>query len=422
MDALRERRSGAGGACAPERYHELRYEAPGGASRSRCCGRCSRSWARRGTRPCCASTRSSTTPRAVSPLHRRAARGRWRASRRSTAPGSGSAAGALDPVLRRLLRSSVRRRCCASSATWMPRPHADLDATAAAPGLRVGYLHLGKAGEWRPALRPDRRGGRRAAAGRGGRRGRRGRPRCRRSGTCDARPAACADADVVHLQWKLADWGGPRWRAAAPRGRSSAACRRPLVVTLHDVYASATAARERWLDRGALGAAPAVRSAARLLVVHSDEERRRLGGMVAARHARRSSPTSSRSAARLPDRRRGQARAGPGGSAGRSRSLGFMTRRKGHRLVLEALPLAAGRRRGHLRRRRPSRVARPAARSSRRHARELGVADRVRFTGYVPDDELTRDPGRHRRRALPLPRHVGVGLGVHLDLARGGPS
>jgi glycosyltransferase involved in cell wall biosynthesis len=89
----------------------------------------------------------------------------------------------------------------------------------------------------------------------------------------------------------------------------------------------------------------------------------------------------------LPDRRAAKAELG---LAGRPviTLQGFMTRRKGHRLVLEALralppevvAIFAG-----------SPIGGREARGEElaQYAEELGVADRVRFTGYVPDAQLT---------------------------------
>jgi glycosyltransferase involved in cell wall biosynthesis len=248
--------------------------------------------------------------------------------------------------------------------------------------LRVGFLHLGKAESG--VLRY----GRTIAAGAaerddlvvvGSEAGGRG------AGLGDVRRAArrLGRADVVHLQWKLADWGGPRW--ALPRLEVAlAACRRPLVVTLHDVYPRRTFG-ERWLEPAALGLRRlGLRAGA--LVVHGEEERRRLAGLVPAGRVR-VVPHFVEGRPPLPDREAARAVLGLAGR--RVVTLqGFMTRRKGHRLVLEALPLLpadvvaifAG-----------APIEGREARSDElvRLARDLGVADRVRFTGYVSDAELT---------------------------------
>lgn len=207
----------------------------------------------------------------------------------------------------------------------------------------------------------------------------------RDAGLADLRLAArrLADADVVHLQWKLADWGGPRW--ALPRLEVVLqACRRPVTVTLHDVY-ERTTLNERWLDPGALGVRRiGIRS--RAVVVHAAEERRRLGSLVPVSRVS-VVPHFVEERPSLPDREAAKVELGLAGR--RVITLqGFMTRRKGHRLVLETLPLLP-----------PDVVAIFAGspiegREARGHeleayAVELGVADRVRFTGYVPDTMLT---------------------------------
>ena len=98
----------------------------------------------------------------------------------------------------------------------------------------------------------------------------------------DLRRAALAAnaADVIAIQWKLADWGGG-WRGAARLSAFLAAARKPVVATLHDVY-EGRGLRERWA-RPAAWALRLLGWRAAGLVVHADEERRRLGGVVASR-------------------------------------------------------------------------------------------------------------------------------------------
>jgi glycosyltransferase involved in cell wall biosynthesis len=191
-------------------------------------------------------------------------------------------------------------------------------------------------------------------------------------------------ADVVHVQWRSADWGlrtGGLARLAVLRG----AIGRPLVVTLHDVFPR-RGLRARWLEPGALGLRALGRMAARL-VVHSQEERGRLAGLVPARlvevvpHFVEERPS-------LPERE--AARAGLGVADRRVITLlGAITKRRGHRLVIEALPslpddvvaLFVGTNiegRDHV------------TEATREHAAAVGVRARVRFTGYVPDEELER--------------------------------
>ena len=125
--------------------------------------------------------------------------------------------------------------------------------------------------------------------------------------------------------------------------------------------------------------------AADRLVVHSEEERRRLAGLAPADRVevvphfvevRSDLPdrVAARQALDLDDRRV-------------VTLLGYMTRRRGHRLVIEALaelppdvlalfvgtPIDG---RDHI-------EAELAA-----HANAMGVGDRVRFLGYVPDEDL----------------------------------
>jgi glycosyltransferase involved in cell wall biosynthesis len=208
----------------------------------------------------------------------------------------------------------------------------------------------------------------------------------RDAGLAELRLAArrLRDADVVQLQWKLADWGGPRW-ALARLEVVLQACRRPMVVTLHDVYARTTA-QERWLDPTAL-ATRRLALRARALVVHGEEERRRLRPLVDPSRVS-IVPHFVEGRPDLPDRETAKAELGLAGR--RVMTLqGYMTRRKGHRVALEALRLLpddvvaifAGS---------PIEGREARARELEAYAAELGVADRVRFTGYVPDAELLR--------------------------------
>jgi glycosyltransferase involved in cell wall biosynthesis len=247
--------------------------------------------------------------------------------------------------------------------------------------LTVGYLHLGKPesgvlryGRIIAGVAARRRDVTVIESEAGG----------REAGLADLRRAArrLQSADVIHLQWKLAEWGGVRW--ALPRLEVVLeTCRRPTVVTLHDVYERTTFA-ERWLEPAALGLRRlALRS--RTLVVHGAEERRRLGSLVPP--ARVSVvPHFVEERPELPERN--AAKASLGLVDRRVITLqGFMTRRKGHRLVLEALRLLppdvtaifAGA---------PIEGREARGQELEADARELGVADRARFTGYVPDEEL----------------------------------
>jgi glycosyltransferase involved in cell wall biosynthesis len=194
---------------------------------------------------------------------------------------------------------------------------------------------------------------------------------------------ALREADVLHLQWRLADWGArtgglPRLEAVLRGGGG-----RPLVVTLHDVVEPRSAWGRRF-SPSALGLRRLGRAADRL-VVHLEEERRRLAGMVPAE---RVAVVPHFVEERPPLPGRDEARRALGLEGRRVVTLlGFITRRKGHQLLMDAL--------AHL----PDDVVALFVGSviegrdhvmaaMREHARERGVADRVRFTGFVPDDEL----------------------------------
>jgi glycosyltransferase involved in cell wall biosynthesis len=188
-------------------------------------------------------------------------------------------------------------------------------------------------------------------------------------------------ADVAHLQWKLADWGGG-YRALAALELFLQASRKPHVVTLHDVYAR-VGWRERWTSPGALALRRLALSRA-TVVVHGQEERERLAGLIGDRvHV---VPHFVEERAPLPDR--DLAKRALGVSGYRTITLlGHVVRRKGHRLVLDALPLLpadvvalfAGS---------PIEGRDARARELEARAADLGVADRVRFLGFVPDEDL----------------------------------
>jgi glycosyltransferase involved in cell wall biosynthesis len=188
--------------------------------------------------------------------------------------------------------------------------------------------------------------------------------------------------DVVHLQWKLADWG-PRSGGLPRTELVRLSLDTPTVVTLHDVF-ERRGVRERWMEPGALGVRRLGMIAARL-VVHAEEERRRLDGLVPAAKVT-VVPHFVEERPGLPDRAAARESLD---LAGRRviTLLGYMTKRRGHRLVLDALAglpddvtcLFVGsviEGRDHV------------ATGLGEHAASLGVADRVRFMGYVPDSEL----------------------------------
>lgn len=249
--------------------------------------------------------------------------------------------------------------------------------------LRVAFLHLGKEGGGVP------RYGRILAEGAAAD------PQIEvvevDAGGRDAGPGAlrragreASAADLIQVQWKLADWGGG-WRGFVRLCWVLLWARRPVVATLHDVY-SPKRRRDRWLRPDAW-ALRVLRMRARRLVVHAEEERRRLSGMVPAakvavvpHFVEQRPPLPEPAAARrelgLEDRRV-------------VTLLGFITERKGHRMLLEALPLLAAD---------VSVVIAGAPITGRNFRRkelvtlaaELGVTDRVVFTGFVGDEMLTR--------------------------------
>jgi glycosyltransferase involved in cell wall biosynthesis len=200
----------------------------------------------------------------------------------------------------------------------------------------------------------------------------------------DLRQAArrLLDCDVVHLQWKLADWD-PRMGGIPRMEVVLQSLRRPIVVTLHDVF-ERKGPWQRTFSPGAVGLRR-LGHAASSLVVHSEEERRRLHGLVPA-HKVEVVPHFVEVRAPLPDR--AAAREALGLADVRVITLlGYLTKRRGHRLVIDALrdlpdnvvALFVGsviEGRDHV------------ARALQEHAADTGVADRVRFMGYVPDDQL----------------------------------
>lgn len=246
--------------------------------------------------------------------------------------------------------------------------------------MDVGYLHIGKRGGG------VRRYGR-IIADEAGRRpdlttteadaGERDASR-QRLRACAIELGAC---DVVHVQWKPADWGSG-WRAFRALRSFMRASRPPVVATLHDVW-ERRGLRQRWLDPDAIALRWLGRRAARL-IVHSEEERHRLYGFV---------PPGQVSVVPhfVEERVMADAEASRAalGLAGKRviTLLGFMVRRKGYRLTIEALPLLP-----------PDVVALFAgAPISGREARadelralaeSLGVGDRVVITGYVEDARL----------------------------------
>jgi glycosyltransferase involved in cell wall biosynthesis len=258
---------------------------------------------------------------------------------------------------------------------------ADQPHRRASDHITVGYLHLGR-GE-----SGVRRYGRilaEAAARRTDIDVIEADPGDRDAGLADLRRAArrLNAADVVQIQWKSPDWGGP-YRALPRLEVFLAACRRPVVVTLHDVYPR-EGWRNRWANAGAIGLRRLSLGAA-WVVVHSNEEAGRLKGVIPGSKLD-VVPHFVEKRAPLPDRAAAKAALGLDGCRVIS-LVGFMTKRKGHRMVMEALrelppdvmaifvgaPIEGREVRGQ---------------ELRHYAAQLGVEDRVRFTGYVSESEL----------------------------------
>jgi glycosyltransferase involved in cell wall biosynthesis len=202
------------------------------------------------------------------------------------------------------------------------------------------------------------------------------------AGGMAVRGRALADVDVVSLQWNRRGWG---------RGMRSLQrfidfrrfCRRPLVVTLHDVFPR-HGPRERWLNSEVLALRLVGRSAARI-VVHSEEEIGRLQGIVPVSRIRVIPHFVEERHIPL------------GGAAARERLgltgkrvvtlLGFIYGRKGHAIMVEAVPALAPDVQvvyaGGPIANRPKTLETVEQRS-----RELGLGERLRLTGYLPEEEL----------------------------------
>ena len=189
-------------------------------------------------------------------------------------------------------------------------------------------------------------------------------------------------ADVAHLQWKLADWG-PRSGGLPRLEMVRRALRLPLVVTMHDVFPPAGRVASR-LSPAALGLRRLGSTATRL-VVHSEDELARLAGWVPAGRVV-VVPHFVEERRDLPDREAAR-RALDLGDRRVITLLGYLTKRRGHGLVIDALAdlppdvtaLFVGsviEGRDHV------------AQELRDHATALGVADRVRFMGYLPEAQL----------------------------------
>jgi glycosyltransferase involved in cell wall biosynthesis len=200
-------------------------------------------------------------------------------------------------------------------------------------------------------------------------------------------------ADLVHVQYNNQLTGsiwGPGWKQVSNLWEFTRALRRPFVATLHDIYGAPWHGRS---VKGILGriqhaitphsiALRQLQRSARGLFVCSMEERRRLSsdrGVTVIRmfvEARELSQSAEAARTAL-------------GFGGRRvvTLLGYIHGRKGHRLLIEALAqlredvvavLAGG----------PVRQDTAIVNDLIALAERLGVADRVRITGYLAEEEL----------------------------------
>lgn len=190
------------------------------------------------------------------------------------------------------------------------------------------------------------------------------------------------DVDVVHVQWKVADWN-PRLGGIARLEVALRSMDRPTVFTLHDVY-NPEHRWQRWVTPEALGLRRLGRAAS-AVVVHSQEERRRLGRRVPT-HKVEIVPHFVEDRPSLPDRATARAALDVEGRRVIS-LLGHVIKRRGHRLVIEAL------------RELPDDVVALFVGAPivgrdymvdqfKEWAVKQGVEDRVRFTGYVSEEVL----------------------------------
>lgn len=191
-----------------------------------------------------------------------------------------------------------------------------------------------------------------------------------------------AAAQVAVLQWNRRGWG-KHGRSLLRLRRFRRAYRGALVVTLHDVF-DRDGLRERYIQPDAWSLRWLGRVADRI-VVHSQVEVERLRGIVPLDRVRVIPHFVER---RQPQLGPAEARARLGLADRRIVTLlGFVYGRKGHRYAVDAVPLL------------PKDVVMvyaggPVAGRSFVHdlatgkARQLGLGDRFRITGYLPEEEL----------------------------------
>ena len=201
-----------------------------------------------------------------------------------------------------------------------------------------------------------------------------------RAGGLAARGRRLADSDVVHMQWNRRGWGTDA-RSIQRFVDFRRACRRPLVVTLHDVF-DRRGLRRRWLEPEVIALRVVGRSATRV-VVHSRAEVARLDGIVPLERVRVVPHfVEQRTLGLSPD----EARARLGVQGRRIVTLlGFVYGRKGHAILVEAVPrlpadvlvvYAGG----------PVHGRNDMLNLVQRRSQELGLGDRVRVTGWLDDE------------------------------------
>jgi len=192
------------------------------------------------------------------------------------------------------------------------------------------------------------------------------------------------DVDVVHVQWKVADWN-PRLGGIPRLELALRSMNRPTIFTLHDVYSP----ENRWqrtITPEALGLRR-LGMAASSIVVHSEEERHRLAGRVPDAKVE-VVPHFVEQRAALPDRAASQASLDVTDRRVIT-LLGHMIKRRGHKLVIEALrdlpedviALFVGA---------PLRGRAYMVDQFKEYAVKHGVDERTRFMGFVPEEELER--------------------------------
>lgn len=203
-----------------------------------------------------------------------------------------------------------------------------------------------------------------------------------RAGGLHLRGSELGDVDIVHMQWNRRGWGkGPRSAQRFLDFRRKN--RRPLIVTLHDIFPR-EGLRSRWLAAEAIALRLVGRSASRI-VVHSEEEIGRLEGLVPTSRVRVIPHFVEERAFALT---RAVAREQLGVEGKRVVTLlGFIYGRKGHKILVEAIPalapdvqvVYAGGGIAHKEK---------FLENVQRRKLELDLGERLRITGYLSEEDL----------------------------------